>query len=772
MNKTLKIFITGDEQERLPNVKKVVERYDGFVIVEVPEANVEELRRTYLLEDITPLYQIETRARTINTSRPRIDKTGKVRAHSSYKSESRLSTGEHHYLVQFIGPIKDNWLAGVRRAGGRVRSPFGNFTYIVMADVETIKKIATLPYVRWTGRYLPKDRVAPSAFRFAGRKSDNVHGELPRTKVRPGVYTVEFFGAQELEDAIPEVKKLGFEVLTKNPSALLLVVRTENEDKAQVTKKLDALAAVHGVRAVFERPIKRPSNDVAAGIMKTAAALAKPGLALAGNGETIAVCDTGLDSGKPTAIHPDFKGRVSFVKSYPINPTYKSDTITNVGGDDGPADVDSGHGTHVAGSALGSGASSLGLAGLVGPVRGLAYKANLVFQAVEQEIKWKSPRDLQLYGRYLLSGIPVDLRTLFNDAYGKNARIHSNSWGGGDPGAYDDQCRQLDKFVWDKRDFCVVVAAGNDGTDQDKDGEIDPMSVSSPGTAKNCITVGACENVRPLFTDTYGEDWPNDYTVPPLSTDKLADNADQVVAFSSRGPTIDGRVKPDVVAPGTYILSTRSRYISESNFGWARFAPSKLYMYDSGTSMATPLTAGALAIIREYLRTKQKIKSPSAALLKAALIAGATRLPGNAVEGALVDNSQGFGRVNIDNIVAPSSPSAMIFSDEATALKTGEVKVVKVTVKSDKAPLTVALAYTDYPGKSLINDLNLIVRGPAGLVVPGNQTPGSATALDTKNNAEVVRIAAPAAGVYTIEVVAANVPKGPQTFALVYSAHI
>jgi subtilisin family serine protease len=298
------------------------------------------------------------------------------------------------------------------------------------------------------------------------------------------------------------------------------------------------------------------------------------------------------------------------------------------------------------------------------------------------------------------------------------------------------------------------------------------MSVSSPGTAKNCITVGACENVRPLFTDTYGEDWPNDYTVPPLSTDKLADNADQVVAFSSRGPTIDGRVKPDVVAPGTYILSTRSRYISESNFCWARFAPSKLYMFDSGTSMATPLTAGALAVIREFLRTKQKIKSPSAALLKAALIAGATRLPGNALEGAVLDNNQGFGRVNIDNIVAPPSPSAMIFSDEATALKTGQFHVVKLTVKSDKAPLIVALAYSDYPGKNLINDLNLIVRGPAGFVAPGNQTPGSATALDTKNNAEVVRIPAPAAGVYTIEVVAANVPKGPQTFALVYAAHL
>lgn len=772
MNQIVKVFVTADEQERLPNVKRVIERYDGFVVVEVPKSAVEELQRNYLVEDLTPLYQIETRARTISTSRPRIDKAGKVRPHAAYKGEARLSTGLHHYLVQFIGPIKDKWLAGVRRSGAKVRAPFGNFTYVVAADVDAIRQIATLPYVRWTGRYLPKDRVARSVFKFAGRKPDDVHGELPRTKIRPGVYTVEFFGPKELEQAIPEVKKLGFEVLVKNVPAQLLVVKTENDVKAQVKKKLEALAEVHGVRAVYERPIKRPSNDVAAGIMKTTAALSNPGLALAGNGETIAVCDTGLDSGEPSAIHPDFKGRVTFVKSYPINPTYTSDTITNPGSNDGPADVDSGHGTHVAGSVLGSGVSSAGMAGLIGPVRGLAYKAKLVFQAVEQEVKWKDPFDLHYYGRFLLSGIPVDLRKLFSDAYGKKARIHSNSWGGGDPGAYDDQCRQLDNFVWNKRDFCVLVAAGNDGVDRNHDGEIDPMSVSSPATAKNCITVGACENNRPLFTDTYGQTWPDDYTVPPLNNDKIADNPDQMVAFSSRGPTVDGRVKPDVVAPGTYILSTRSRFISESLFGWGKFAPSKLYMYDSGTSMATPLTAGALALIREYLRTKQKIKSPSAALLKAALIAGATRLPGNALEGAILDNNQGFGRVNVDNVVAPQSPTSNVFSDESIALKTGEVHTVKLKLKSGKSPLVVALAYTDYPGKTLINDLNLIVRGPGGIAIPGNQTPGTPTTLDTKNNAEVVRILAPAPGVYTIDVVAANVPKGPQPFALVYAGHI
>jgi len=767
MNKILKVFVSGDEQEKLPS-GKIIERYDGFVLIEASESEATELQRNYLCEDITSLYQIQTRARTINTNRARIDKTGVVRPHAAYKTEARLASGLHHYLVQFIGPIKEKWLSGVRRAGGTPRSPFGDFTYVVAADVDTIKRIAALPYVRWTGRYLPKDRVAKSVFRHAGRKEDDVHSELPRTKIRPGVYTVEFFGPEELKAAPAQIKKLGFKVLAKDLRSLVLVVSTEKDTKAQVSKQIDAISNVHGVRAIFERPLKRPSNDVAARIMKTATALGNSGLGLSGQGEIVAICDTGLDSGDAQTIHPDFKNRVLSITSLPINSSWNP-YVKNPGANDGPADVDSGHGTHVAGSVLGSGLSSDGLAGTIGPLRGLAHKAKLVFQAVEQEHKWKSAADLKEFGRYVLSGLPVDLEKLFLAAYNQGARIHSNSWGGGDPGVYDDQCRQLDKFVWNNRDFCIVVAAGNDGTDKDKSGEIDPMSVTSPATAKNCITVGACENERPSFTDTYGENWEKDYPVAPIKDDKLADSSDQVAAFSSRGPTVDGRVKPEIVAPGTYILSTRSRFIPANNFGWGKFQASKLYMYDTGTSMATPLTAGALAVLREYLRKTQQINSPSAALLKAALVAGATRLPGTALKGALLDNHQGFGRVNLDAIVKPAGSVKLVFLDEPASLKTGEVYSQKIEVKNSTAPLVVVVAYSDFPGKSLINNLNLIIRGPNGFVIAGNQSPNASPALDSKNNVEVVRLQTPQPGSYTIEVVGANIPKGPQTFALVFS---
>ncbi len=600
MNRVLKVFASGAEQGPIADQYHVVERYDGFVLVEVPATAARKLAREFVVEDVSELYAIPVAAGVVDTSVPRIDSDGTTRAHPAYLRKAALAPGPHHYLVQFIGPIKDAWLRGVKRAGGEPRELYANFTYVVRADEAALAKIVALPYVRWAGHLAHEDRIS-SALRSSLR--GETPSTLPRTRLLPDVYTVEFFGSGDVERGAREARKLGLKVLHREPSASLLVVETAGTQAAR-RKQLRALSAVHGVRKIRERAVNRPSNDVAAVVMGTVAAMGDPGLGLSGKGETIGICDTGIDTGNPNAIHPDFAGRLAYVKSYPITPDF-TPYVNNPGGNDGPADLDSGHGTHVSGSVLGSGAASAMLPGQVAPIRGLAYNAKLVFQAVEQEIKWKNPSDQQQYGRYLLAGIPADLKTIFGDAYARGARIHSNSWGGGDPGSYDEQCRQLDKYVWEHKDFCILVAAGNDGTDMDGDGRINPMSVTSPGTAKNCITVGACENKRTAFnTETYGKWWPGDYPAPPYKADPMANDPNQVVAFSSRGPTKQNRVKPEIVAPGTFILSTRSTMIAPNNTAWAAFPPSRLYFYMGGTSMATPLIAGAVALVREYLRKK------------------------------------------------------------------------------------------------------------------------------------------------------------------------
>jgi subtilisin family serine protease len=769
MNRILKVFATEAEQDRLAEQLDVLERYDAFVLAEASPAAAKRLAREQLVEDITDEYEIRVGTQTIDTSTPRVDVKGATRAHPAYRPGASLSSGPHHYLVQFVGPIKDAWLRGVKRAGGEPRQLWSDFVFVVRADDETIAKIAALPYVRWTGHLPHEERLAESV--RTELEGDDA-AALPRTRLLPGVYTVEFFGGKDIPPARSKVRGLRVKILVEDQKGKVLVVETSDK-KAEREKQLRGLSRIHGVRKVRQRAVKRPSNDVAAGIMGTAAAMRSSGLGLSGKGETIAVCDTGLDTGDPAAIHPDFAGRVAWIKSYPMTSDL-APLVKNPGGDDGPADLDSGHGTHTAGSALGNGAASAAISGLASPIRGLAHGARLVFQAVEQECKWKNPANSLKYGRYLLVGIPSDLKGLFSDAYSKGARIHSNSWGGGDPGSYDDQCRALDQFVWDHKDFCVVAAAGNDGTDSDGDGRINPMSVSSPATAKNCITVGGCENRRPSFdSETYGgtEWWPKDFPVSPFRTDPMANNPNQVVAFSSRGPTKDQRFSPHLVAPGTFVLSTRSTMIAQNNTAWAPFPPSRRYFFMGGTSMSTPLVSGAVALLREYLRKKKQIANPSAALLKAALIAGASRLTGYGTAGAVVDNHQGYGRVNLDGVVAPQAPVKSRFKEVRPGLKTGERSSSTLTVKSNGRPLRIALAWSDPPGPTLVNNLNLIVTAPDGRRFVGNQRRNGPLTLDRANNVELVHVERPPAGPWTVEVVGSNVARGPQDFALVSIGH-
>jgi subtilisin family serine protease len=251
----------------------------------------------------------------------------------------------------------------------------------------------------------------------------------------------------------------------------------------------------------------------------------------------------------------------------------------------------------------------------------------------------------------------------------------------------------------------------------------------------------------------------------------MADRADQVVAFSSRGPTLDGRVKPDVVAPGTFILSTRSRKISTSSHGWSAFPPSSRYFYMGGTSMATPLCAGAVACLREFLRREVRIAHPSAALLKACLVLGAQKLRGYSPAGQVCDHAQGYGRVRLDALVDPPGGVSLYVHDDAVGLRTGGADPFEFEVRSSAAPLRIALAYSDFPGERLINNLNLLVTSPGGRTHVGNGR-GTSLAPDPRNNVEVVHVARPERGRWKVRVVASDVPEGPQDYALAASGKI
>lgn len=766
----LKIFAPSASLAQLPDRTRIIARYDAFVIVEASAEAARGLARRFPIEDITDQYRLQLGDKRIDTlaalpserrkaARKATGKPGTtaaLRRPAKVWTASPLGPGAHHYVVQFIGPIKRPWLASVRATGAKLREPHGGFGYVVRATGPQLAKIAALAPVLWVGHLPHRARLAPG---LAARGKTPT--TLPRRKTWPGAYRVELFDAHDVDRVARAARSIGFSVQDTDPKARLLSLHSESAATAR-RKQLTALSAVHGVRFIRERVLPRPSNNVATKLMANAyVATSSSGLKLAGEGEIVAVCDSGLDTGIATTIHPDFAGRIIAIKSYPITPGW-APIVFNPGANDGAADLDTGHGTHVAASVLGDGTASSGNPAII---RGHAHKARLVFQAVEQEMDWKpsAPEELRSE-RYVLSGIPDNLLPLFQFAYGQGARIHSNSWGGGDPGAYDPQCRQFDQFVWDHADFCFVVAAGNDGTDRDGDGKINLMSVTSPGTAKNCITIGASENQRPEFdAEKYGDWWPDDYPVEPSKSASMANDPAQVVAFSSRGPTADGRVKPDLVAPGTFILSARSTQIAPNNFAWAAYPPNPSYFHMGGTSMATPLVAGAVALVREYLRKHGGITNPSAALLKAMLIAGAQRVPGTSPAGALLDYHQGFGRVNLDR-----SLRRVIGVLEGPGLATGQNNVIALNVPVSGKTLRIAMAYSDFPGDRLVNNLNLVANDPAGKGYVGNQAlaGGATLVMDTVNNVEVIQVKNAKKGNWTITVIGSNVGAGPQPYAV------
>ena len=267
-------------------------------------------------------------------------------------------------------------------------------------------------------------------------------------------------------------------------------------------------------------------------------------------------------------------------------------------------------------------------------------------------------------GLSVLGGYPTDLGRLFSQAYDAGARIHTNSWGT-PPSAkdnfaqrpYDASAESIDRFVWDHQDMTVLFAAGNDGQDSDLDGSVNERSLGAEASAKNCITVGASENLRPTLTSgkdkkgyTYGLFWPKKFAANPLRDDHQANNPEGLAAFSSRGPTVEGRLKPDLVAPGTAILSARSRSKRFlSGVDAAGVSGDERYQFLSGTSMATPLVAGCCAVVREALLangyrdvvaavgTSAATVNPTGSLVKALLINGAVPIKGQYIPENLGD---------------------------------------------------------------------------------------------------------------------------------------
>jgi serine protease AprX len=829
------VLIYADARQRRRLAKQGVSRdtvlveYDDYVLAEVSHDQLARLRAAGFeieIQEQSPLMQV--RGRTVAPqmgdsavhptepgARPALVRGSEgVTLVPEGPRPAALGPGRHYYLVQFVGPLKPDWLAEIEAAGGRLQEPVPPQGYIVGLDAEAYEWLAGTSrprYVRWVGHYGAELRVDPIlaqsllAERRAssggypvsgpGSAQEQAHRDptsvWPAAERMPSTFTLSFFEPEDLVRSLPRILEMGGALGTLQPGATVTTV-TFSSQEADLPRRVAQLAEIHGIRTVEAFTLRQPYNDVAARLMGAREVLDPAGLDLRGRGEVIGVADTGLDTGDEATIHPDFAGRIAAIRSWPIAPDW-SGMIINPGGDDGAADTNSGHGTHVTGSACGDGAVARAAQGVA--IRGLASEATVVFQAIEQKLRWSDAYRQEYFGRYGrypadygLVGLPADLNTLFQQAYDAGVRIHNNSWGGGSFGAYDVYAEQVDRFMWKNKDFLVLFAAGNDGRDGNRDGAVDEGSVTPPGTAKNCLTVGAAESVRSEggYQRPYGKLWPSSFPVDPLAGDMPSDHADDMAAFSSRGPTQDGRIKPDLVAPGTNILSVRSHAIGSDSYGWGPAEGEALrdsYMFFGGTSMATPLVTGAAALVRQYLRTVKRRRRPSAALVKATLIHAARLRPNRFVQNASSngcdhDAAQGWGHLDLADGLLPLEPVQVRWYDHSRGLNTGQSWRWGCNVVDVGALLAFTLAWTDYPGTpghapNLVNDLDLVVTSPSGRTYYGNASISDVEPRpDRANNVERVIIPQPEAGRYQVRVRAYNVPRGPQEFALVYSGGI
>jgi serine protease AprX len=653
---------------------------------------------------------------------------------SAAKLISVDSSSSDFILIQTKQPLNQTQLDELSRMGATVLEYVPENTYICRYPPSDLGRIRALPYVSWANVYLRGFKIA-SSLRSGqpGTGSQNLLMLTPAETLSKEPVTVDVVLHRNVDVASVRDKIAAAAGLSP---AMLGVGRNKIRLTTQ-RSRLNDLAAIDEVRHIEPYIAPQLSNNVARGILR--ADNIQSGGALEGDGQVVAVADTGFDKGVTDDVHPAFTGRV--LKIYALGRT-------------GDASDPNGHGTHVAGSVLGNGVMQDGTA-----IRGTAPNAKLVFQSI-----------LDSGGN--LGGLPVDLHDLFSPTYDNDGvRIHTNSWGSPASGAYTSSSSEVDDFVWNHRDFIVCFASGNNGIDSQGKGVVDSGSVGSPATAKNCITVGACENNRPNFPSPppssgsllYGNGWPQDFPADPIHSDPVANNPNGMAAFSSRGPTSNGRVRPDVLAPGTAVLSTRSRVATGTGWG-----PSSdpLFFFDGGTSMATPLVAGSVAVVRQYLQSKG-VSNPSAALVKAMLINGADLISGQYVPsevGPPPDTSQGFGRVDLLSTVAADSQSqTLVFYDENAALDTGQQQTAYTGPVAKLAKVT--LVWTDPAGEALQNDLDLVVQNSAGQEWHGNMPVGS-TDFDRMNNVEQVMWSpgSPDSFIVTVRCFRAV---SPQTYALV-----
>jgi len=599
--------------------------------------------------------------------------------------------------------------------------------FVARVNGVQLRELEDLPFVRWTGAFRPEHKI------HGGLEKQNQNLAPLDGELAVSVLFAPDATAQQLAGARALLKKISSE----STSRFGRVWRGEIP-RAQ----LNALAASDAVLWIERAPKIKLFDETASKIVggdSGGHATYVQSLGYDGSGVVVSVADSGLHLGTAEDMHPDLFGRVDAFLFYGSTLSDASDEHS--------------HGTHVAGIVAGNGAT--GEVDDYGALWGLgvAPGAHLVVQ-----------RLFDADGAYTPDG-PFTFELMTREATTAGADIGSNSWGDDTQGRYDISAAEFDALVRDANSivggdqpYILEFSAGNAGPGA--------QTIGSPAVAKNVIATGASENNR------------FDYFIYDTGQEAMAD-------FSSRGPCEDGRIKPDLTAPGTWISSLRSP-IGNDEFAWADISFN--YLFQGGTSQAGPAASGAAAVFVQWYRESHTNATPSPALVKAALINSAADMDDEIETGPVPNNDEGWGRIDLVELIG--SDRVFDFVDQSVTLATGQQYERHIVVADETLPLFVTLAYTDVPGfpgavPALVNDLDLELVAPDGRIYRGNQFVDGESIADSPtpdhlNNVECVFISQPLAGQYIVRVRASNVPQDAridtgavdQDFALVTSASL
>jgi len=319
---------------------------------------------------------------------------------------------------------------------------------------------------------------------------------------------------------------------------------------------------------------------------------------------------------------------------------------------------------------------------------------------------------------------------------GKGATVFTNSWGNDGTTQYNNWCRDIDAMSHDHEPSVICFA------------ETNGSRLKNPENAKSCVAVAAADRNDP---DKKGS--------------------------GGRGPTSDGRAKPEVMAPGCSLNSAKNHDACGTKSM-------------CGTSMACPIVAGAACLEKEYFEkgyypsgvaNSADAFTPSGSLLRAMLANSTTDMLGMS---GWPSYSEGWGRILLENSMSFAGDAGGLWVMDQwhlNGLQTGQTQSWQFDVPANMQRLSVTMAFADEPASAFasyapVNDLNLVLVAPNGDEYHGNllrlntgewivNTPKH----DPKNSMEHVRLTQPAAGTWAISVIGKDVPRGPQGFALIAS---